>query len=281
MKSPISTVDRLLCRRVRASPRCGCGTAGSSRRAGDLQRPARTDDGGARAGLRTRDRDQDRSSLRRRGDARQPDRAGGRQLARRRLLLRELAGPRSAGRERVPGARRPIDAGPGPERASSSAHGLWVGVAARVSALVYNPRSSAARGAAPAPDRTRPSRATARDVGFAPSETDFQPLVTAMIQHYGLAAHRSWLRGAAGTRGGLPGQRDASRSRSTTASPRSGRSTTTTCTACGRACRGETHSAICVLRAGRRRQPRRHLRRGRPAIREPPGRRRSASWRFS
>jgi iron(III) transport system substrate-binding protein len=74
-----------------------------------------------------------------------------------------------------------------------SARGDWVGVSARVSELVYD--------TAKLPASSLPSSlldlAAPRwkgKVGFAPSETDFQPLVTAIIRIDGAPAAERWLK---------------------------------------------------------------------------------------
>jgi iron(III) transport system substrate-binding protein len=75
-----------------------------------------------------------------------------------------------------------------------SAQGDWVGVSARASALVYNTA------------QIKPSQLPTHilelaqprwrgKLGFAPSETDFQPLVTAIIERDGVAAAERWLEG--------------------------------------------------------------------------------------
>jgi iron(III) transport system substrate-binding protein len=75
-----------------------------------------------------------------------------------------------------------------------STRGRWVGVSARVSALVYNT------------SRLKPSELPSSilelaapkwkgKLGFAPSETDFQPLITAVIRLDGTAAAERWLKG--------------------------------------------------------------------------------------
>jgi iron(III) transport system substrate-binding protein len=81
-------------------------------------------------------------------------------------------------------------------RGDDAADGEWVGVSARVSSLVYN--------TARVPSASLPGSilelAQPRwkgKVGFAPSETDFQPLVTAIIQLEGQAAAERWLTGLA------------------------------------------------------------------------------------
>jgi iron(III) transport system substrate-binding protein len=76
---------------------------------------------------------------------------------------------------------------------SSSSRGDWVGVSARVSELVYNPSEL---GAAPVPsailELAEPRYSS--KVGFAPSETDFLPLVSAVSRLHGRAATESWLK---------------------------------------------------------------------------------------
>jgi iron(III) transport system substrate-binding protein len=76
----------------------------------------------------------------------------------------------------------------------SSPQGDWVGVSARASVLVYNT------------SQVRPSELPSSilelaeprwkgRVGYAPSETDFQPLITAIAKLDGLAAAEKWLLG--------------------------------------------------------------------------------------
>ncbi len=75
-----------------------------------------------------------------------------------------------------------------------SAQGEWVGVSARVSALVYNTtRLKAAELPSSVLELAQPK--WKGKVGFAPSETDFQPLVTAIEKLDGKAAAESWLKG--------------------------------------------------------------------------------------
>ena len=76
----------------------------------------------------------------------------------------------------------------------SSAQGSWVGVSGRVSVLVYNDTE--------VPAAQLPSSilglAAPRwkgKVAYAPSETDFQPLVTAIAKLDGAAAAEAWLKG--------------------------------------------------------------------------------------
>ena len=79
-----------------------------------VQRPARTDDCRAGGDLREADRDQGGGALRRRGDARQSDPAGGIELAGGRLLHGEHPGARRARREGAARERRAGDPGRDP-----------------------------------------------------------------------------------------------------------------------------------------------------------------------
>ena len=107
---------------VSAAPSGSCRRA--ERRAGRrqhhrLQRPARVADPGLGRRVHQADRRPGHAPQRRRHGARQPARAGGRRLPRRRLPDRELAG-HGAGREgRAVRAGRPGDARPGPRRLPS------------------------------------------------------------------------------------------------------------------------------------------------------------------
>ena len=75
-----------------------------------------------------------------------------------------------------------------------SAQGDWVGVSARVSVLVYN--ASALGGAKPPSSILELASPKWRGkVGFAPSETDFQPLLSAIEKLDGRAAAERWLSG--------------------------------------------------------------------------------------
>ncbi len=79
-------------------------------------------------------------------------------------------------------------------RRDDSAQGDWVGVSARISALVYDP--SALGGNKPPSHLLELASPRWRGkVGFAPSETDFQPLVTAIEKLDGRAAAERWLTG--------------------------------------------------------------------------------------
>jgi iron(III) transport system substrate-binding protein len=74
-----------------------------------------------------------------------------------------------------------------------SAQGDWVGVSARVSVLVYN---KSVLGAAKLPTSILElaSPQWAGKVGFAPSETDFQPLLSAIEKLDGRATAERWLK---------------------------------------------------------------------------------------
>jgi iron(III) transport system substrate-binding protein len=75
-----------------------------------------------------------------------------------------------------------------------SATGAWVGVSARVSALVYNTAKLSAS-ELPSSILELADAKWKGKVGFAPSETDFQPLVTAIIKLDGTASAERWLKG--------------------------------------------------------------------------------------
>jgi iron(III) transport system substrate-binding protein len=76
----------------------------------------------------------------------------------------------------------------------SSPEGDWVGVSARASVLVYN--TAAVRPSElPASVLELASPRWRGKLAFAPSETDFQPLITAIVRRDGVAAAERWLRG--------------------------------------------------------------------------------------
>jgi iron(III) transport system substrate-binding protein len=79
-------------------------------------------------------------------------------------------------------------------RASSATGGEWVAVSARVSALVYNTSQVAPVSLPPSILELAEPRFKGK-VAFAPSETDFQPLVAAIIATDGEAAAERWLKG--------------------------------------------------------------------------------------
>jgi len=79
-------------------------------------------------------------------------------------------------------------------RRDDSAVGEWVGVSARVSALVYN-TSLVKPSELPASILELAAPKWKGRVGFAPSETDFQPLITAVVKLDGTAAAERWLKG--------------------------------------------------------------------------------------
>jgi iron(III) transport system substrate-binding protein len=75
-----------------------------------------------------------------------------------------------------------------------SAQGDWVGVSARVSALVYN-TSQIAPSQLPGSILELAEPKWKGKLGFAPSETDFQPLVTSIVKFDGKATAERWLKG--------------------------------------------------------------------------------------
>jgi len=74
-----------------------------------------------------------------------------------------------------------------------SAQGDWVGVSARVSALVYN-TSQIKPAELPGSILELAEPRWKGRVGFAPSETDFQPLITAIVKLDGVATAERWLK---------------------------------------------------------------------------------------
>jgi iron(III) transport system substrate-binding protein len=75
-----------------------------------------------------------------------------------------------------------------------SAQGDWAGVSARVSVLVYN-TSQIAASQLPSSILELAEPKWKGKLGFAPSETDFQPLITAITKLDGQATAERWLRG--------------------------------------------------------------------------------------
>jgi iron(III) transport system substrate-binding protein len=76
----------------------------------------------------------------------------------------------------------------------NSPQGDWVGVSARVSALVYN-TSQLSVSQLPGSILELAQPRWKGKLGFAPSETDFQPLITSIVKFDGLAAAERWLKG--------------------------------------------------------------------------------------
>ena len=129
-------------------------------------------------GVREADRRQGQGPQRRRGRARPADRAGGIAVAGRRVLHREHPAAGPAGREGPARAGRRHHPGRGAGQDSATDHN-WVGVSARVSMLVYNTDDLKP---ADLPtsifDLADPKWKGKLDI--APSETDFQPIVTSV-----------------------------------------------------------------------------------------------------
>jgi len=76
----------------------------------------------------------------------------------------------------------------------SSARGDWIGVSARVSVLVYN-TSRLAPTQLPGSILELAQPRFKGKLGFAPSETDFQPLISAIVRLDGASAAERWLKG--------------------------------------------------------------------------------------
>ena len=78
--------------------------------------------------------------------------------------------------------------------ADSPPNGDWVGVTARTSALVYH-TASVSQTDLPASIMDLAKPAWKDKVALAPGETDFHPVVTAVIKLHGIAAAKQWLEG--------------------------------------------------------------------------------------
>jgi iron(III) transport system substrate-binding protein len=76
----------------------------------------------------------------------------------------------------------------------SAPDGDWVGVAARVSALAYNP-SEISQSQLPTSLLDLDQPQWQGKLAIAPSDSDFVPLVSAMIAQYGVATTQTWLAG--------------------------------------------------------------------------------------
>jgi iron(III) transport system substrate-binding protein len=77
--------------------------------------------------------------------------------------------------------------------ADNSPAGNWVGVSARVSALVYN-TSALKPSQLPSSVMDLASPQWAGKLGIAPGETDFQPIITSIADKYGSTAALAWLK---------------------------------------------------------------------------------------
>ena len=181
-------------------------------------------------------------ALRRGRGTGQPDRAGGLGLAGRRAAHREHAAAGTARREGAARARsnRPTLAQVPARYDSPSGH--WVGVAARETVLIYNPKLISAGQLPPSIlDLAKPE--WKGKLAIAPSEPDFVPIVSAIDKLDGRAAtealagrlrrQRQALRRQRGDRRGgrsRPGRARAS-STTTTGTSRAPRSAPRRCTA--------------------------------------------------
>jgi iron(III) transport system substrate-binding protein len=76
----------------------------------------------------------------------------------------------------------------------NSPSGNWVGVSARVSVIVYNTKLLAASHL-PTSVMDLAGPKWAGQLGLAPSETDFQPIITSVVHSYGQAGALHWLEG--------------------------------------------------------------------------------------
>jgi iron(III) transport system substrate-binding protein len=87
-----------------------------------------------------------------------------------------------------------------PSRFSSPADD-WVGVSARVSVLIYNPSLISASQLPTHVSQLADPKYRGM-LAIAPTETDFQPIVTAYLHAYGKSATLSWLKGIYANAGG-------------------------------------------------------------------------------
>jgi iron(III) transport system substrate-binding protein len=78
--------------------------------------------------------------------------------------------------------------------AGNSPAGNWVGVTARISALVYN-TNELKPSQLPTSVMDLANARWAGKLGIAPGETDFQPIITSIAGTYGSAAALAWLKG--------------------------------------------------------------------------------------
>lgn len=76
----------------------------------------------------------------------------------------------------------------------NSAQGVWVGVSARIAVLVYN-TSLLSPASLPSSILELAQPRFAGKLGFAPSETDFQPLISSITKFDGAPAAEKWLQG--------------------------------------------------------------------------------------
>jgi iron(III) transport system substrate-binding protein len=76
----------------------------------------------------------------------------------------------------------------------NSPDGDWVGVSARVSVIIYNP-SLISSSALPTSVMQLADPRYAGELAFSATETDFQPIITAVVRTYGQARALTWLEG--------------------------------------------------------------------------------------
>ncbi|HEY5265324.1 MAG TPA: extracellular solute-binding protein [Acidimicrobiales bacterium] len=84
----------------------------------------------------------------------------------------------------------------------NSPQGDWAGISARVSVLIYNP-TLIKKSALPTTILQLENPKYKNELAFAAGETDFQPIVTAVLKAYGKPATLKWLRGIKSNAGSL------------------------------------------------------------------------------
>lgn len=82
-----------------------------------------------------------------------------------------------------------------------SAQGKWVGVSARVSVLIYNPKLIK-KSQLPTSVLQLANPRYKGKLAFSPSETDIQPIITSVVRTYGKAKALTWLDGIKANTGG-------------------------------------------------------------------------------
>jgi iron(III) transport system substrate-binding protein len=87
------------------------------------------------------------------------------------------------------------------QRKYDSAQGKWVGVSARVSVLIYNPKLIR-KSQLPTSVLQLANPRYKGKLAFSPSETDIQPIITSVVRSYGKAEALTWLNGIKANTGG-------------------------------------------------------------------------------
>jgi iron(III) transport system substrate-binding protein len=179
--------------------------------------------------VRGRDRHRHRGPLRRLGRDAAADPGGGRQLARRRLLLAGRRLPRGAVGDRRVDATLPESCSTRFRPRCARPNGDWVGLSGRARTVIYNTDESP-RPTSPTRSSTSPTRRGSGRIGWAPTNASFQDFVTALRALEGEDAAREWLEGIVAN--GVPYEGNTAIVEAVAAGEvEVGSRTTTTCTA--------------------------------------------------